>query len=504
VTRRRHAELEMRRQSLLIDSLSDGILAIGLDGTILDWNAAAESMLGWTKAEALGRRPGELLFPGSRMDVFTAEVLRRASRGERYAEERRLRRKDGSEIFVEVLAVPLRDPDGQEVASVAVLRDVDERRRIAAQLQVAERLASLGTLAAGVAHEINNPLAFIGANLSWVRSRLAQSAQAIGPKWGDVESALTDCQEGAERIRTIVQDLKTYSAGEQRTESGPVDVNAVLEFALRMADNEIRHRARLVRKLQAVPRVAGGHSRLGQVFLNLLVNAAQAIPTGRIAENEIRIRSRYEADEQRVVVEVEDTGAGISAEDLPRIFDPFFTTKPVGVGTGLGLFICHGIITSLGGAISVDSKAGTGTAFRVSLPVASIPTLGVRPASCRILFADDEPLLGPSLQRFLSGRHEVVALTDPREALRRVAAGEHFDLALLDIAMPEMSGLDLHDRLREIDPDLARRTIFVHGGAPDAATQARLDAANAPRVAKPFDLERLGALIEAMLRDGRA
>jgi len=503
VTRRRNAETEMRRQSLLLDSLSDGVVAISFDGTILDWNASAEAMFGWSKAEALGRRPGELLAPGSRMDVFTAEVLRRASRGERYAEERKLRRRDGTEISVEVVAVPLRDPEGQEVASVAVLRDVDERRRIAAQLQVAERLTSLGTLAAGVAHEINNPLAFIGANLSWARQRLAQVAQAIGPKWGDIESALTDCQEGAERIRTIVQDLKTYSAAEERTEAGPTDVNGVLEFALRMADNELRQRARLVRDLQPVPPVPGGHSRLGQVFLNLLVNAAQAIPAGRIGENEVRLRSRYDAAEERVVVEVEDTGAGIGAEDLARIFDPFFTTKPVGVGTGLGLFICHGIVTSLGGSIAVDSKPGAGTTFRVSLPVAIKPTLGVRSVRSRILFADDEPLLGPSVQRYLSGRHEVVAVADPREALRRVASGEHFDLALLDLAMPGMSGVELHDRIREVDPGLARRTVFVYGGALDEATAARLEAANVPRVTKPFDLERLAALVEAMLRDGR-
>jgi len=503
VTRRRHAELEMRRQSLLIDSLSDGVVAIGFDGTILDWNASAEAMFGWTKVEALGRRPGELLSRGARMDVFTAEVLRRASRGERFAEERRLRRKDGTEIAVEVVAVPLRDPDGQEVASVAVLRDVDERRRIAAQLQVAERLASLGTLAAGVAHEINNPLAFIGANLSWARQRLSQVAQAIGPKWGDIESALTDCQEGAERIRTIVQDLKTYSAGEDRSESGPTDVTAVLEFALRMADTELRQRARLVRDLRPVPPVPGGHSRLGQVFLNLLVNAAQAIPPGRIAENEVRLRSRYDADAEAVVVEVEDTGAGIGTEDLARIFDPFFTTKPVGVGTGLGLFICHGIVTSLGGTLAVDSKQGAGTTFRVSLPVTAKPTMGLRPVRSRILFVDDEPLLGPSLQRYLSGRHEVVAVSDPREALRRVTAGEHFDLALLDVALPGMSGLELHEGLREVDPGLSRRTIFVHGGVVDPGAASRLEAANAPRVSKPFDLDRLGALIDAMLRDGR-
>jgi PAS domain S-box-containing protein len=500
VTDRKRAEEELRRQSVLLDSLSDGVMAVGLDGTVLDWNARAEAMLGWSRAEAVGRRPGQLLSPG-REDDLGATVLARAARGERIAEERMLRRKDGVELAVEVVAVPLRDGDGHQMACVAILRDVDERRRLNARLQISERLASLGTLSAGVAHEINNPLAFVTANLSWLKGRLAEVAATLGPRWQEIESALSDCAEGAERIRTIVQDLKTYASGSARGEAGPTDLAAVLEFALRVADNEVRHRARVVRDLRPVPRVHGGHARLGQVFLNLLVNAAQAIEPGRVERNQIRVSTCHDEATGRVLVEVQDTGAGMERAVAARAFDPFFTTKPVGSGTGLGLFICHGIVTELGGEIAVESEPGKGTTFRVWLRAATtLPAAA--PTRARVLVVDDEPLLCLSVQRMLSPRHEVAACSDPREALRRVEAGERFDLLILDLAMPQMNGMALYARLREVAPRLAERVVVVHGGTLDDETQALLEARAVPRVAKPFDMARLSALVDAMVAPG--
>jgi signal transduction histidine kinase len=260
---------------------------------------------------------------------------------------------------------------------VAVLRDVDERRRMARQLQVAERLASLGTLAAGVAHEINNPLAFITSNLHWLRRRLETSADAAGSSWEEVHGALADCLQGAERIRQIVQDLKTHAStrsdgGESLADlDATTDPNAAMEFALRVAGNDMRSRARLVRDLRPVPAVKGGPTQLGQVFLNLLLNAAQAIPAGAAEENEIRVRSHHDEGSDSVLFEVEDTGSGMTPHVLGRIFDPFYTTKPAGSGTGLGLFVCHGIVCALGAKITVESQVGRGSIFRVLLPVAS-------------------------------------------------------------------------------------------------------------------------------------
>jgi PAS domain S-box-containing protein len=374
VTDRKQAELEMHRQSVLLDALSDGVVAIDHRGTILDWNARAEAMFGWSRAEVLGRAPGQILLAPDREDDLTPAILERARQGERFAEERALRRRDGREIAIEVVAVPLRDPGGHQIACVAVLRDVDERRRMLAQLQVAERLAALGTLAAGVAHEINNPLAFMLANLSWVRGRLAGSDTARAQDWPEVDAALADCEQGSERIRAIVQALRTHAAPDPRDGSGPVDVNSVLDFVLRVADPELRHRARVSRKLEPVPPVYATQAQLGQVLLNLLVNAAESIPAGAASESEISVATRLDPVSGSVLVEIADTGSGIASQDLARIFDPFFTRKPEGSGTGLGLFICHRIVTALGGHISAESTPGAGSVFRVALPALPQPT----------------------------------------------------------------------------------------------------------------------------------
>ena len=498
VTERKRAELELRRQSLLFESLAEGVAVVGLDGSILDWNSGAERLFGWSKAEALGRRPGALLEPEGG-DGLTARVLSCASGDRRTAEERTLRRRDALELAVEVAALPLRDAEGRNVACVAIFRDVDERKRLQARLQVAERLAALGTLAAGVAHEINNPLSFVSANLSWLQAQMGRTWPAPGAARADVEAAFADALQGAERIRSIVRDLQAFSIGPDGDEAQPTDVNEALEFPLRVADGAIRHRARLVKDLGRVPRVAAGASRLGQVFLNLLVNAAHAIPPGRAPENQIRLSTRHDEPSGRVVVEVADTGVGIRAEDLNRIFDPFYTTKPTGVGSGLGLFVCQGIVTALGGELTVESQPGMGSTFRVWLP--ALDDAAWR-RTARVLVVDDEPLLGSAIQRWLGDRHQVTVETDPRQALKALESAR-FDLVLLDLSMPEMSGMELHARLQQRDPEQAARVVFITGGPADEETRQFLERSSAPRLRKPLDLEKLGEMVEEGLSPDR-
>ncbi|MBM7112350.1 sensor histidine kinase [Archangium primigenium] len=237
------------------------------------------------------------------------------------------------------------------------------------QLLSADRLASVGRLAAGVGHEINNPLAYILSNLRYVHQELAELT-GVADEQGRQEmlAALSEASEGAERVRLIVQDLKTLSRPDD-VALGPVDVAAVVRSSAKMARHETRDRARVVEACEGVPPVHANAARLGQVFLNLFINAAHAIPPGRAQENEIRVDARLSAPDQ-VTVAVRDTGAGIPAEHLRRIFDPFFTTKPVGMGTGLGLSVCHRIITALGGDIRVESEPGQGTCFFITLRVA--------------------------------------------------------------------------------------------------------------------------------------
>jgi signal transduction histidine kinase len=409
------------------------------------------------------------------------------------------------------------------------LRDVAlraERLKMQEQLLISDRMASVGTLAAGVAHEINNPLAALMANLAFATEDVSKLAHDVrqhdaGPedkagspepeawmatRFREIEDALRDARESADRVRYIVRDLKIFSRSDE-DKTGAVDVRRVMESSLRMAWNEIRHRARLVKEYGDVPLVEGNEGRLGQVFLNLIVNAAQAMPEGHADKNEIRVVTKLD-DHGRVLIEVRDTGSGIPDSLLSRIFDPFFTTKPVGVGTGLGLAICHRIVSALGGQLTVESQVGKGTIFRTTLPVAR--TLGenvppppeAAPAGRRgrVLVIDDEPMLGTAVRRMLSGEHEVTAVTSARDALRRIASGERFDIILCDLMMPEVTGMDLHAELKRLFPEQADRVVFMTGGAFTTRAREFLDQVLNVRVEKPFEVASLRALVHGMLR----
>jgi CheY-like chemotaxis protein len=273
-----------------------------------------------------------------------------------------------------------------------------------------------------------------------------------------------------------------------------------------MAWNEIRHRARLVKAYGPVPPVEGSESRLGQVVLNLLVNAAHAITEGSAEQNEIRVTTSTDA-EGRAVLEVRDTGGGIAPGARQRIFDPFFTTKEIGVGTGLGLSICHGIVSAMGGTIAVDSQPGAGSLFRVVLPPASAAPPASRfaapaaapPRRCRILVVDDEPLIAAMLRRTLAPDHEVVAAESGREALHRLVDDrERFDLVLCDLMMPEMTGMEVHAALARSAPDEAERLVFVTGGAFTPRAQAFLAGVPNRCIDKPIDVLQLRALVQGL------
>jgi CheY-like chemotaxis protein len=275
-----------------------------------------------------------------------------------------------------------------------------------------------------------------------------------------------------------------------------------------LAWNEIRHRARLVKAYQPVPEVWANEARLGQVFLNLLINAAQAIPEGAADRNEICVRTRV--DEQgRAVVEVQDTGAGIPEDIRPRVLEPFFTTKPLGEGTGLGLSICHGIVRSLGGELQFDTEVGKGTTFRVVLPQRapekserSADQVVAAPKRIRILAVDDEPLVLNALRRTLGSKHEVTLFNRPQAVLEWLEKGEPWDLILCDLMMPEMTGMEFHAELSRRMPERAGRVIFVTGGAFTAGARDFLSQRAVPFVEKPFDPKTLHQIIHEQLQKG--
>jgi CheY-like chemotaxis protein len=283
----------------------------------------------------------------------------------------------------------------------------------------------------------------------------------------------------------------------------------VLDSSINIAWNEIRHRARLVKDYGDTPMVEGNESRLGQVFLNLLLNAAHAIPEGETERNEIRVSTRTDAG-GRAVVEVRDSGMGIPPEIRERIFDPFFTTKPASEGTGLGLWICSGILAALGGEVRVDSEIGRGSTFRVTLPPAlteaqseelgSAPVPEAAAQGGKLLVIDDEPMILGALRRSLSAEYNVTCVGDGRKALERLRAGERYELILCDLMMPEMTGMDLFAELEKLAPDQAARMVFVSGGAFTPRAREFLERVANARVEKPIDLQNLRLLLRNLKR----
>src|SRR5260370_2129773 len=278
-------------------------------------------------------------------------------------EEIRIRRKCDGGIRVCDMYGTIVMHDGT-TALVTYIQDLTERRAADDPMRFADRMSSLGTLAAGVAHEINNPLAYVMANLDYIGRVEAESEGPLGSR---LTRPIADCRVGLQRIRKIVQGLKTFSRRDEET-IGPVDIVDVVESCIEMAQSQLRHIGRLVRDYAPVPMVRGNDARLGQVVLNLLVNAAQALDETNRDDNVVTVKVAHVGGTVRV--DVSDNGVGIAPEIMPHIFDPFFTTKPVGAATGLGLAVCHGIVSALGGEISVESALGHGTTVRVELPIA--------------------------------------------------------------------------------------------------------------------------------------
>jgi PAS domain S-box-containing protein len=426
----------------------------------------------------------------------------------RYRDQYRCVRPDGSTRWIAASGrVRFAEAGGvrRPALLVGTISDITGTKAAEAQLVQADRLASVGMLAAGVAHEINNPLAYLTAALDFLREHVEEVARASAPPDADVAEAIADAREGAARIRHVVRDLRTFFAPHEGRLTR-VDLPPVVEAALHMAGNEIQHRARVEREYRPAPSVLGDESRLGQVVLNLLVNAAQAIPEGRAAENEIRVVIGTDA-RGRAVLEVRDSGCGIPPEIAERIFDPFFTTKPRGIGTGLGLPICRNIVLGLGGEVGAEPRPGGGTTMRVVLPaappaqeepVAPQATPGGRRRG-RVLVVDDEPAVGVALRRVLAPEHDVVLRTRAQDALDAISRGERFDAIVCDLMMPGMSGMELHASLERLAPEQARRMIVVTGGAYTDAARAFLHEVALPRCEKPFDLEALRGMVRELL-----
>ena len=500
ITDRRRSDQVKLRLAAIVEQTGDAIVATTLDGYITDWNAAAARDYGFLADEARDKHISIIVPPHRRGQLD--DMFRRILAGETFHQyETERMRKDGRTTDVSLTISLIKDATGQAFGIASIARDLTESKRLRARQVAADRLVSLGTLAAGVAHEINNPLGYLIANVGFAIGQLDNGA--AGEELTDVVAALREANYGAERVQRTARDIKILARGADDVR-GPVNLRKVLDSSIRLVGNLIRHGAQLELSFGEVPDVEANENRLAQVFLNLLLNAAQSMH-GQAGENTIRVTTRTEHG--FVVTDIADTGCGIAPENLGRVFEPFFTTKPFGAGTGLGLSVSHGIVEHLGGEITVDSVLGQGTTFHVKLPASArlarvdAPAAQPEPGGRRgrVLVVDDEPFMLKAVLRTLRSVHDCVGVSSAEEGLQRLLAGDPFDLVLSDLMMPDMSGADLHAALMRANPAIAEKVVFLTGGAFTAEASAFLDRVPNRRMEKPFDPAQLRALVREVL-----
>jgi PAS domain S-box-containing protein len=497
----------------LVDGAPDGVVILR-GPVVMFLNGRAAKLLGLASAaQGMGRHITDFLHPEDR-ERAAARIRRLLEKGglDERAEYRSIDER-GEEHTVEISSIPIEYQGGPAVLAFA--RDVTERKRMEIKLLEADRLTALGVLSAGVAHEINNPLAYVLLNLEYLKRELPKAA-ADPARIEALMVRVQDACHGADRVASIVRDLRTFARGEE-TARQPVSLESVIEAAVNIAYPEIRTRARLERRYQTVPAVDGNAGRLEQVFLNLLLNAAQAFSADSgETENSIRVSLRSQGDQ--VVAEVADDGPGILPELLGRIFDPFFTTKPVGVGTGLGLPICRGIVQTHGGEITVDSKPGQGATFTLTFPASKLSPIVPRKSDRtpldapavrergRVLVVDDESVVAHTLKVLLQGEHDLVVAQSGAEALellgRDTEAGS-YDAILCDLMMPGMTGMELFEVLRREHPTLARRVVFMTGGVSMLRVSEFLESVPNAKFEKPFDIAELRRTLHQLVATSR-
>lgn len=359
---------------VVLDNLAEGVVVIDERGEVQLWNRAACSILGEPgPLDPRAHWPADLqalAADGLTLLPVDESPLARALRGEAADDVlvclRGPRHPRG--VWVSTNARALCGA-GRVVGAVAILRDVTEERSARRAADRALRLASMGALAAGIAHELNGPLGAVLGNLELAARHLAPSGgngEVDVRQVTEAAACVRDARDAAQRLRDVARDVNRFSRADDEP-IGPVDLARVLDASIRFAMNESRRRALLVKEYGELPLVEASEGRLGQVFLNLIVNALHAIPEGNARDHRIRVSARDQGA-GFVVVEIADTGSGIPADVLPKIFDPFFTTKPEGVGIGLGLSVSRRIVSELGGRMEVESQLGLGSMFRVILP----------------------------------------------------------------------------------------------------------------------------------------
>ena len=489
----RQSEERFRR---LIENAPDGV-AIIVAGKIALMNRVAAAMIAGTPESVQGTLIGSYLPPEDALRARDrmAQVARGAVLGpSEYTIV-------ATERIAEVHSIPCEWEGAPGI--LAFVRDVTDRKRMHRELERASRLAAVGTMAAAVAHEINNPLTYVQLSLE----RIERELGALGADAAALGEHVRNAQHGTNRVATIVRDLRAFARAEDEP-TAPVDVTEVIDRALKMVEHDLRHRAQLVRSYTVpVPYVVASAGRLEQVLVNLLINAIQSLAGGDPNRDTITIDVRDGAGEVAIVVR--DTGIGIPVADRDRVFEPFFTTKPHDEGTGLGLAVSKRIVEAMHGRIALTSAPGEGTEVTVTLPASAAerapaapapPTRALHPP-LRILVVDDEPLVRRVMRLVLVQNDHHVEEAGNAEAALELLALRHFDVIVCDLMMPGLTGRDLHERVRDRHPGLERRMVLVTGGAFVPKLAEFLAGSDNPKLDKPFtEAEVLSAVTAAAAR----
>ena len=501
-------------------SIADAVLTVDAEQRISFVNIAAERLLGREKEELVGMPVADVvrIAVGGRLEPLDALVgcaMRDRAITPLPADARLALTAAGTEgTFVEGSIAPMASAAPGDRGAAIVLRDVDERRRLERRLLATERLAAVGTMAAGMRHEINNPLSFVVANVGHALAAL----RARGDIDADIISALEDAAHGADRVRTIVDGLRPIAQGDEgRRQAVPPQV--LVADAARASAHALRHHALLELAVDRSPDLVCDRERMVAALVAILLGAAARVGEGRAGESVIRLTARSDAA-GRLVFEVHDDGAPLDDAERARMFDPFAASG--NATAGVELAVAQRTILAHGGEVEVQSAPGAGNTVRLTLPVqhgvpaaaAASTTAAMAPRSpgleaepgrqqARVLVVDDEPAIGRALGRMLSLHHDVCVESDARVALVRIAGGERFDVVLCDLMMPLMSGMDFYEQLGTHASELRDRVIFLTGGAFTPRSEQFLRDVKNPCLSKPFARGAVAEAVDLLLASTR-
>lgn len=500
----REAAADALRQSeryfrSLTEHALDVVLVLNSDATIRYASSATERVLGYKVSERIGRSAFELIHPLDlpRLQNVWAQALREP--GTAITTTLRLSGKDGRWRTLELRATNLLEEPS--VAGVVInANDLTVRLEHEKQVRVAERLASMGTLVSGVAHELNNPLHAV-QNFA----ALLLMDETVPERREDLEAIVQE----SERMARIVSDLGQIARHSQALDElrTPVHLNDVVRRVLHTRSYSLRTRNVEVREDLSpdAPEVFGDHYQIEEAVLHLVINAEQAMAADEIGRRRALTVATRPSGGGGTILEIADTGPGIPEEDLERIFDPFWTTKAPGEGTGLGLSLVHRVVTEHDGSIRVDSVPGQGATFHLEFPPPrdeppatepAPPSEQPSPAGLHVLVVDDEPGNRSVLTRLLERRgHRTDEAEEGQAALRLLDAND-YDVIISDLRMPGMGGDELFARLRERHPGMEERLMFVTGDIASGDVQRVLKQANVPVLLKPIDIAEAALAIE--------